>query len=440
MAVRPRQMNLALYNASGGLSVGSWRRAGSTSERLLGLPLLAEIAQQCERACMDALFLADNVSTGPSDFRQALNYPQEPMTALGALSALTDRIGLIATGSTTFTQPYNLARYMASIDHLSGGRAGWNIVTSFLGADNFSAAAIDHDERYRMADEYMAVVTQLWDSWQDDAIVDDKSTGMWADPARIHPIDFAGEYFTVRGPLNVPRPPQGWPVFAQAGSSAAGLAFASKWADLIFTPQPALEGAQRFYSDVKKRAVDAGRDPDAVRILPALVVIIGDTETEAKRIAEELLDLIDFEAGRADVQRFITPVDISDLDLDEPIPAERLLPPEQVQAAQTRYRQIYDRAITGATVRELIRFKAGVSDALRLVGTAEQVADVMESFFTHGAADGFMFQPSYMPGGLDGITDRLIPVLRERGLFRTEYTGTTLRENLGLERPGAGAS
>jgi len=435
MTVPPRQMNLALYNASGGLGVGSWRRPDSTSDRLLGLPLLAEIAQQCERACMDALFLADNVSTGPSDFRQALNYPQEPMTALGALSALTSRIGLIGTGSTTFTAPYNLARYMATLDHLSQGRAGWNIVTSFLGAGNFSAAAIDHDERYRMADEYMEVVTRLWDSWQDDAIVDDKATGMWADPARVHRIDFEGEYFTVAGPLNVPRPPQGWPVFAQAGSSPAGLGFASKWADLIFTPQPALEGAQRFYAKVKQQAVDLGRDPAGVRVLPALNAIIGDTEQEAKQLASELLDLIDFEAGRADVQRFIHPVDISDLDLDEPIPPERLLRPDQVQAAQTRYKQIYERAVAGATVRQLIRFKASVSDALTAIGSAEQVADVMESYFTQGASDGFIFQPAYMPGGLDRITDRLIPVLQERGLFRSEYTGTTLREHLGLPRP-----
>ncbi len=435
MTTAPRQMNLALYNASSGISVGAWRRPDSTSDELLGLDLMARIAQQCERACMDAFFLADNVSPSPTDYRQAPNYPLEPMTVLGALSALTTKIGLIATGSTSYISPYNLARYMATIDHLSKGRAGWNIVTSYTGNQNFSTTLTEHDERYRQADEYLRVVTQLWDSWRDDAIVQDRATGMWADPSRVSRIDFEGDYYRVAGPLNIPRSPQGWPVFAQAGSSAAGIGFATAWADLVFTPQTNLESAQGFYSDLKKRVADAGRDPDAVRVLPAFVPIIADTETEAKKIKASLLDLIDYEAGRAELQRFIQPVQIGDLELDEPIPAERLVHPDQIEGAQTRYKQSYDLAATGASLREMIRVRATATDHASVVGTAEQAADLMESFFTRGGADGFMFMASYMMGGLDGITDRLIPVLQERGLFRTEYTESTLRGHLGLERP-----
>src|SRR5690606_20185919 len=243
MTTKPRQMSLTLYNAPSGISIGSWRRPDSTSDQLLGPDLITSVAILCERAGLDAIFLAGNVSTGPDDFRQALNYPLEPMTVLGALAAVTSRIGLIATGSTSFIKPYNLARMMATIDHVSNGRAGWNIVTSVSGAHNFSTQMLPHDERYRQAEEYMQVVTGLWDSWRDDAIVQDKEKGIWADPSRIRPIDFEGQYFQVAGPLNVARPPQGHPVFAQAGSSPAGMAFATKWAELVFAAQPTLAGA-----------------------------------------------------------------------------------------------------------------------------------------------------------------------------------------------------
>ncbi|GAA2073450.1 LLM class flavin-dependent oxidoreductase [Pseudolysinimonas kribbensis] len=433
-------MALTLYNAPSGISIGSWRRDDSTSDRVLTLRLFADIAIQCERAGIDAFFLADNVSTGPDDFRQALNYPLEPMTVLGALSAVTSKIGLIATGSTSYIEPYNLARFMASIDHLSNGRAGWNIVTSVSGAHNFSAPNLDHDERYRQAHEYMDVVTQLWDSWQDDAIVDDKAAGMWADPARIHRIDFEGEYYKVAGPQNIPRSPQGWPVFAQAGSSPAGLGLAVKWADIIFTPQPTLDGAQRFYADVRERAAAAGRDPDSVRVLPGFVPIIGETQREAEQLASDLLDLIDYDAGRADLQRFLSPVDISDLELDEPIPTERLLPPDQVQTGRTKYAQYYEPAAAGAPLRELIRIKSSLNDHAHVTGTVEQAADLMEAYFTQGGSDGFMLIPPYMPGGLDAITERLVPELKDRGLFDTEYIGTTFREHLGLARPRGRAS
>lgn len=435
MAAEPRQMNLTLYNAPSGISIGSWRRPDSTSDQLLGPDLITRVAQQCERAGFDALFLADNVSTGPDDFRQALNYPLEPMTVLGALAAVTSKIGLIATGSTSFIEPYNLARMMATIDHLSGGRAGWNIVTSVSGAHNFSTEMLPHDERYRQAEEYMQVVTGLWDSWKDDAILQDKEAGLWADPSRISPIDYQGEFFQVAGPLNVARSPQGHPVFAQAGSSPAGMGFATRWADLVFTPQPTLEGAQAFYAALKRQIADAGRDPSTVRVLPGFVPIIADTEAEAKKLQSDLLDLIDYESGRADLQRFIAPVDVSDLELDAPIPAERLVHPDQVETGRTKYRQLWELAVGGATLRDLVRVKASLSDHAGVVGTAEQAADVMEQYFTQGGADGFMIIPPYMPGGLDAITEQLVPVLKERGLFRREYVGSTLRENLGLERP-----
>ncbi len=436
MTDAPRQMNLALYNAPSGISIGSWRRENSTSDELLGLDLITRTAQQCERAGIDALFLADNVSTGPDDYRQALNYPLEPMVVLAAVAANTTRIGLVATGSTTFIEPYNLARFMATLDHISKGRAGWNIVTSVSGAHNFTMEMPSHAERYRQAEEYMQVVTQLWDSWDDDAIVQDRESGVWADTDKIHRIDFAGEFHQVQGPLNIARSPQGRPVFAQAGSSPAGMGFATRWADLVFTPQPTVEGAREFYAALKKQIADAGRDPGTVRILPGFVPIIADTETEAKKLAAELLDLIDFEAGRADLQRFMAPVEVGDLELDEPIPAERLIHPDQVETGRTKYKQLYELALGGATLRDLVRVKSSLSDHASIVGTAEQAADLMETYFTQGGADGFMIVPPYMMGGLDAITEQLVPVLKQRGLFRQDYEGTTLRDHLGLERPG----
>lgn len=431
----PRQMSLNLFFAPAGYYDGAWRMPGTRSDQLFTLQHLTEIARQAERAKMDAIFLADRLDTsGASFFKYPTKFVVEPLTTLAALSAQTSRIGLIATMSTSFMEPYNLARYFASADHLSGGRTGWNIVTSFVGAENFGGSLLDHEERYRQAAEYADLVTQLWDSWEDDAIVNDAAGGRWARTDRIHPVNFEGKYFRVAGPLNLPRPPQGWPVLVQAGTSATGMDFAASWAEVVFTVQPDLESGQSFYRALKRQIDDKGRDSNRVRILPGLMPIIGDTEADAQRLAEELSDLIDFETGFARLRANMDTID--GLELDERIPEDRLPDPATVQGARSRYELLYKLAKEeGYTVRQLIKVVSSSGGHLLAVGTADQVANTMENWFTLGACDGFNIQAPYMMAGLTAITDQLIPVLQERGRFRREYEGTTLREHFGLERP-----
>ena len=437
MVEGPRTMNLNLFMANSGYHVGSWRRRGSRSEELLTLKLSADVARQAEAAKFDALFIADTMGWQDNSIgRQPRLHSLEPLTTLSALAAVTTRIGLIGTASTTYTEPYNLARYFSSLDHLSAGRAGWNIVTSFTGVGQFSVELPPHAERYAKTHEYMEVVSGLWDSWSDDAVVNDREGAEWARPGRIRPIDHVGRYYAVAGPLNIPRSPQGRPVYVQAGSSDSGMDFAATHAEVIFTAQPDLASARLFYSDVKKRVVGKGRQPDHVKVLPGLMPIIGPTEREAKQLADDIGDLIEIAAGLSPLQWLLGDVRLDDLDLDEPIPAERLAKPETVEGSRSRYEMFYRLTVEqGYTLRQLLKFKARASGHWSPVGTAEQVADEMTEWFTGGASDGFNVMPPYLPGGLDAITDELVPVLQERGLFRREYEGTTLRDHLGLTRP-----
>jgi FMN-dependent oxidoreductase (nitrilotriacetate monooxygenase family) len=431
----PRQMVLNLFFSPAGYYDGAWRMPGVRSGELFALPYLAEIAQRAERAKMDAIFLADRLDTPNAAF---FKYPTkcvvEPITTIAALAAATSRIGFIATASTSFTEPYNLARYFASLDHLSGGRTGWNIVTSFVGQENFGRTLLGHDDRYRQATEYTDLVTRLWDSWDDDAVVNDGAGGAWTDADRIHPVDFRGEFYTVKGPLNLPRPPQGRPVLVQAGTSPVGMDFAASWAEVVFTVQPDLESGQAFYHDLKRRIAEKGRDPDRVKILPGVMPIVAETQQEAEQLADELSELIDFETGFA---RLRANMDLPEgLDLDERIPEDLLPDPGTVQGVRSRYEVLYKLAtVEGYTPRQLIKVLSSSGGHFVIVGAAEQVADRMQSWFSSGACDGFNVQPPYMMDGFRAITDDLIPILQERGLFRTEYLGTTLREHLGLERP-----
>ncbi|MEU7815635.1 NtaA/DmoA family FMN-dependent monooxygenase [Pseudonocardia sp. NPDC049154] len=356
------------------------------------------------------------------------------------MAAATERIGLIATASTTYSYPWSLARALGTLDHLSRGRAGWNIVTTAP-----RAAARNHglDEspdpatRYQRADEYVDAVLRLWDSWEDDAIRLDRGAGRYVDPAKIHPPRVDGRFVTVEGPLTSPRPPQGYPVLVQAGSSNPGRAFAATYAEAIFTAQQQLEDAQRFFTDIKKRTADAGRDPEHVKILPGISPFIGSTETEAKALEREFNELTSVEFGLIQLEDFAG-AKADPAGLDEPVPLELFAGAGNVDDNTWSRRQVVAGIVERErpTLRQLLHRLAGARGHRVVVGTPEQVADAMEEWFVQGAADGFNVMPPYLPGGLETFTGTVVPILRERGLFREGYTGHTLREHLGLPRPG----
>lgn len=437
---KQRQMRLNLFFAPAGYYDGAWRMPGTPADRLFTLPHLSRIAQQAEQAKIDAIFLADRLDTaGESFFRSPTKFVVEPLTTLTALAAVTSTIGFIATMSTSFTEPFNVARYYASTDHLSGGRTGWNIVTSFVGAENFGKVLPDHDERYRQAHEFTEVVTRLWDSWDDDAVANDAADGRWTRPGSIRPINFAGRHYQVAGPLNLPRSPQGRPVLVQAGTSATGMDFAASWAEVVFTVQPDLASGQSFYRDLKRRIDVKGRDSAQVKILPGIMPIIAETDSAAQALAEELSEFIEFEAGFARLRANMDGLD--GLGLDDTIPPGRLPDPATVQGVRSRYELLYKLATQERyTVRQLIKVVSSSGGHLNVVGTAEQVADTMQNWFLAGACDGFNIQPPFVMAGLEAVTGQLIPVLQDRGLFRREYEGTTLRDHLGLARPARSAT
>jgi FMN-dependent oxidoreductase (nitrilotriacetate monooxygenase family) len=349
----------------------------------------------------------------------------------------TSRIGLIATASTTYNAPYNLARRFASLDHVSGGRAGWNIVTTAerTTAQNFGLDdRPSHHERYQRAAEFVDVSIRLWDSWEDGAELGDKAAGLYADTSRIHQVNYAGDYFRVRGPLNVPRSPQGRPLLVQAGSSPDGREFAARYAEAIFTAQQTLADGQEFYADIKQRARRNGRDPDLIKILPGIVPVIGSTEAEAYALSDELEELIIPEYGLAQLSRVLE-VPVDTLHLDQPLPAEVYGRP-RVEGAQSRFDLITELGQReNLTVRQLIGRLGGGRGHRTFTGTPEQVAGTIQDWFERGAADGFNVMPAALPSGLATFAEQVIPIFRQRGLFRTEYTGATLREHYGIPRP-----
>jgi FMN-dependent oxidoreductase (nitrilotriacetate monooxygenase family) len=433
---RPLHFNAFLMGC--GHHEASWRLLESNPFAHLDLAHWANLARIAERGTFDSVFLAD----APALWGEVRHRPGgllEPTVLLTALAMTTSRIGLIATASTSYNDPFNLARRFASLDHISGGRAGWNIVTTATkaAAQNFGLDEIPaHRERYRRAAEFTDVSIALWDSWEDGAELGDKAAGLYADPARIHPVDFAGEYFRVRGPLNVPRPPQGRPLLVQAGSSPDGREFAARYAEAVFTAQQTLADAQEFYADLKRRARRLGRDPGQVKILPGLVPVIGSTEAEARALEEELEELIIPDHGLAHLAQVLE-VPADTLRLDRPLPdAVYERPP--VQGAQSRYQLIVDLARRDRlTVRQLIGRLGGGRGHRTFAGTPEQVAGTIEEWSAAGAADGFNVMPAALPSGLETFVEHVIPILRQRGLCRTEYTGQTLREHYGLPRPAS---
>jgi FMN-dependent oxidoreductase (nitrilotriacetate monooxygenase family) len=351
----------------------------------------------------------------------------------------TNRIGLIATASTTYTEPYNLARQFSSLDHISRGRIGWNIVTTWspqAGGNFGGIGQVSHGDRYERAEEYMTVVKGLWDSWADDAVLDDRDGGRYADPRRVRPIDHAGPHYKVKGPLNLPRSPQGRPVFVQAGSSDTGRQFAARHAEAVFTAHLEKATARAFYADLKGLLAAAGRNADQVLILPGFSPIIGSTEAEARRFADELNELADPEVGRKRLSLRFGGHDFSHLPLDKKLTPEDFPDPSAVEASRSRTEVIVGFVRQEQpTLRQLLAKLAGARGHFTFEGTPEQVADLMEDWMTEGVADGFNLMPPVLPEMLDVFIAEVVPLLQRRGLFRTAYEGTTLRSHFGLSRP-----
>jgi FMN-dependent oxidoreductase (nitrilotriacetate monooxygenase family) len=397
-----------------------------------------EMTQKAEAGLFDSVFFADvlglwnDVTTTPFNWL-------EPITTLAALAMMTKRIGLIATASTTYTEAYNLARQFCSIDHISRGRVGWNIVTTWSpqAAGNFGGIGeVGHEERYQRAEEYMAVVKALWDSWADDAVLDDRAGGRYADPRRVRPINHAGAYFKVKGPLNLPRSPQGRPVFVQAGSSDTGKRFAARHAEAVFTAHLEKTTAKAFYDDLKALIAAEGRDPRQVLILPGFSPTIGSTEAEARRLSDALNELSDPEIGRSRLSQRFGGTDFSYLPLDRPLAPEDFPDPKTNEASRSRTEVIVGFVREHhPTLRQLLAKLAGARGHFVFEGTPEQVADLMEDWVSAGVADGFNLMPPVLPEMLDVFIAEVIPILQRRGLFRTEYEGETLRAHFGLARP-----
>jgi alkanesulfonate monooxygenase len=432
----PRQLHLGAFMRPVGIHTGWWRVPGAFPDANFNLAHLTRFIQTLERGKFDAFFMADHLAV--------LNMPMaalrrsgtatsfEPLTLLSALAMVTSRIGLVATASTTFDEPYHIARRFASLDHISEGRAGWNIVTTANpdAALNFGLTEhVEHDERYRRAREFFDVVTGLWDSWADDAWLRDQESGLFFDPEKLHVLDHKGEHLSVRGPLNIARPVQGWPVIVQAGASNAGMQLAAETAEMVFGSSRTIEDGRRFYADLKGRLAPLGRSADSLKILPGALVIVGRTEAEAQEKKAQLDSLVHPDSSLPNLSMRLG-VDASKFDLDAPLPEI----PQTNQGQSGRETLVNLARRDNLTVRQLANMVGGYG-GLQMVGTAEQIADTMQQWLETNASDGFNVMFHTVPAGLDDFVDLVIPELQRRGLFRTEYEGTTLRDHLGLARP-----
>lgn len=433
-----RRMHLNLFIQSRGHHEASWRHPASSPLALTDIRYYQDVARRAEAGLFDSIFLADQLALG-DDVAGSGRTWLEPVTVLAALAVSTSRIGLIATASTTYTEPFNLARQFASIDHMSGGRVGWNIVTSWAAAAarNYGGEGqVSHADRYARGEEFMSVVKALWDGWADDAILDDRAGGHYARAERIRPTDHRGAHYKVAGPLNMPRGPQGRPVFVQAGSSDAGRRFAARHAEAIFTAQMEKATAQAFYADLKALVSAEGRALDQALILPGLSPLIAPTEAEAQRMVRELNDLTDPEIGRKRLSGRFGGHDFSHLPLDTPLSVEDFPDPGTVEAARSRTEVIVGLVRREKpTLRQLLAYLAGARGHYVTAGTPEQIADLIVEWFNDGAADGFNVMPPLLPSMLDVFVAEVIPILQRRGLFRTVYEGETLRAHYGLARP-----
>jgi FMN-dependent oxidoreductase (nitrilotriacetate monooxygenase family) len=431
-----RQLHLGAFMRPVSIHTGAWRYPGSYPDANFNFAHLKRFTQKLEQGRFDAFFMADHLAV--------LNMPIEalkrshtvtsfePFTLLSALAGATEHIGLIATGSTTFDAPYHVARRFASLDHISGGRAGWNVVTTSNpdAALNFGLEDhMEHGERYARAREFYDVVIGLWDSFADDAFIRDVASGIYFDPDRMHVLDHKGKYLSVRGPLNIARPVQGWPVIVQAGASDAGRQLAAETAEVVFAAGGNLANAQRFYADVKSRAEKAGRNPDHIKILPGALVVVGSSVEEAREKRARLDGLVNYANAIASLSIALGH-DASGFDPDGPLPEI----PETNASKSGRARVVELAKRENLTVRQLA-LRLGGYGGQAFVGTPATIADQMEEWLVSRGSDGFNVMFPYLPGGLDDFVDRVVPELQRRGIFRREYEGATLRENLGLPRP-----
>lgn len=433
-----KKLRLGAFMRPVSIHTAAWRYPGGTPDANFNLKALVTYAQTLERGKFDAFFMADHLAV--------LNMPMEalkrsatvtsfdPLTLLPALAMATKHLGLIATASSTFEPAYTIARRFASLDHISEGRAGWNLVTTSNpdAALNFGMDdQMPHAERYARAREFFDVVTGLWDSWADDAFVRDVENGLYFDPAKLHVLDHKGKYLKVRGPLNIARPVQGWPVIVQAGASDAGRQLAAETAEMVFAAGGPIADARAFYADVKGRAAKVGRNPDHIKILPGAFVVVGSSLDEAKEKRAGLDSLVNYDSSIAAVSIALG-VDARQFDPDKPLPDDI---PETQASKSGRERVIELGRRENLTVRQ-IAGRLGGYGGLGMLGTPAMIADQMEEWLVTEACDGFNVMFPYLPGGLDDFVDKVVPELQRRGIFRTEYEGTTLRENLGLPRPG----
>lgn len=424
----PRQIRLGLFMHPLGQHVGGWRHPEAEGSST-SIQWLTRIAQTAERGGFDMVFVGDSLTSSQHRLPSTASR-LEPFTLLAALAGQTRHIGLAATASTTFDQPFHLARALSSIDHISNGRAAWNVVTSFSAgaALNFGRDDLpSHAERYEIASEFLEVTHKLWDGWLSGAVVKDKVEGKFLNDALIRPADHRGKHFSVAGPLNIERSPQGRPVIIQAGSSEAGQDLAARSAEVVFTAAPTLEEGQAFYAEQKRRVVNAGRKPEHLLILPGVMPIVGRTDEEAQATWRELNEWVDIDNGLKQLSaRF--GLDLSSYPLDGPVPD-----PGTVEGGRSRVKLLLDKSEReNLTLRQLAAIAAGSRGHRVVVGTAQTIADDLQQWFEQGAADGFNIMPAIMPTQLDLFVELVIPELRRRGIFRERYEFSTLRENLGL--------
>lgn len=436
MAHSPK-LRLGAFMRPVSIHTAAWRYPGAFPDANFNFAHYKRFVHSLERGRFDAFFMADHLAVLNMPMsalkRSATVTSFDPLTLLPALAVVTEHLGLIATASTTYNEPYHVARKFASLDHISGGRAGWNVVTSAnpQEARNFGREQhLEHSERYRRAREFFDVVTGLWDSWADDAFIRDVETGTYFDPDKMHVLDHKGPHLSVRGPLNVARPIQGWPVIVQAGASDAGRQLAAETAEVVFSSPNTLTDGQRYYADVKGRMEACGRSPDQLKILPGAFVVVSDSAAEARAKKAHLDSLVHPDSGIATLSVLLGH-DVSGFELDGPLPDI----PESNASKSGRQKLVNMARRDNMTVRQLAQYVGGSFSTLELIGTPSMIADQMEEWLLDKGCDGFNIMFPYLPGGLDDFVDRLVPELQRRELFRREYEGKTLRENLGLPRP-----
>ena len=439
MSTSERQIRLGAFVMATGHHVAAWRHPLAEANAGHSIDHYRNLAREAERGLFDLVFVADSPAGWDGDrdpeIRSRVSHSAhfEPVTLWAALSQVTEHVGFVATASTTYEDPYLLARKFASLDHISKGRAAWNVVTT--GADvsrNFSIPGHPaHANRYERAEEFVDLVLDLWDSYEDDALVIDKESGIFLDPSKVHAINHRGQVFSVAGPLNVARSPQGRPVVVQAGASEPGRKLAARTAEVIFTANQTLADAQAFYADIKSRLPAFGRRAEDLVIMPGIFPVLGVTESEAKANYDQIQSLVHPVIAWSILKQYYVGVDLSGYSLDDRAPPL----PQDTELNKSRLKLVSDLAARGLTLRELYLSLATARGHRTVVGTPEQIADAIEEWFTQGAADGFNIMPPILPTALTDFVDQVVPILQKRGLYRTSYAGKTLRENLGLERP-----